>query len=194
MPKVIYTPGKGLHQTSGTGIDLVNVSDTSSPGLNYRIPIVNLTSADNTITKSQSGALFTINSAGGAIIRLPESELGLHYDFYVGTDFTQLSSLVLSASALDSFQGAICHMTGAVQPEFAGHTGVVAMNENITTTAWNFPAAADDRMTVTGEAGTESPIFAGSQFSCIAVSGSLWMLDGMLITSASSPAHSFSAQ
>jgi len=60
--------------------------NSASYGRQYKESKVNLlTSATESLTASQSGQTFVFSKADGVVVTLPPCEIGLEYDFIVGT-------------------------------------------------------------------------------------------------------------
>ena len=132
--------------------------------------VVETISESKTLTESDSGTLFTTTGAAARTITLPPALTGLEYEFHFGATFTGTFA-IHAASSADTFQGVISHHD-------KDHLGtVVALNENIDTDGWNFPAAADYRLTL--DADTDGR-FIGGWVKFTAVSDAIWLLQGSL--------------
>ena len=130
--------------------------------------VINVGDSTYTVDDADSGAIYNLNLAGGIAITLPAAEAGLQFEFYVGTTFTGTCTITAASSA-DTY-------TGVVNHHDKDHLGtVVALNENIDTDGWNFPAAADYILTL--DADTDGR-FIGSYLKFTAISDSKWLIQG----------------
>ena len=136
----------------------------------YRRKVVNVNASTYSVLAKDSGSIYTIDVAGGCAVTLPAAEAGLEYEFHVGTTFTGTWSITAASSA-DTYQGVVWTHD---KDELGA---VTAMNENIDTSAFNCPAAADYRMIA--DADTDGR-FIGSHVKFTAISDSKWLLSGNL--------------
>ena len=114
-----------------------SINSNSSEYGEYRRKVVDLRDATYNVEATESGTIFTINKADGIDIVLPTAEAGLEYEFHIGTTCTGDALTITADSSSDTYQG-------AVAMHDKDHLGsVVALNEDIDTDGWNFPAAAD---------------------------------------------------
>ena len=148
--------------------DRINESSGNYGEVNQKI--VNIDVATYSVLAADSGTIYTLNRAAGIAITLPAAEAGLEYEFHVGTTFTGTWSITAASSA-DTYQGVVWTHD---KDELGA---VTAMNENIDTSAFNCPAAADYVMTA--DADTDGR-FIGSHVKFTAISDSKWLLSGNL--------------
>ncbi len=153
---------------SSGNIDAGSGTIATTGTANYLKKIVSITDATYTPTTAQSGTIFTMNRAGGITVTLPAAAAGLYYEFHIGTTFTG-TMIIQGASSDDTFQGMI------LQQDKDELGSVVALNENIDTTGWNIPAAADYRLTM--DADTDGR-FIGGHIRCVAITDAIWLLNG----------------
>tara|TARA_R100001594_G_scaffold29316_1_gene54804 strand:- start:2377 stop:2868 length:492 start_codon:yes stop_codon:yes gene_type:complete len=148
----------------------VNNSNSGEYG-EYRRKIIDLRDATYSVSADESGTIFTINKADGIDITLPAATAGLEYEFHIGTTCTSDSLTITAASSADTYQGRIAQCD-------KDHLGsVVALNEDIATDGWNYPAAADYVLTL--DAATDGWYLGGMlKFTCI--NASKWMIQGHL--------------
>jgi len=79
---------------SGTGTVTTNLDVDTSGNLvttgyvSAYDNVVSITDSTYSVESTQSGAVFTLNLAGGIVVTLPTAVAGLHYTFIVGTTFT----------------------------------------------------------------------------------------------------------
>ena len=152
-----------------TNLDVDTSGNITTTGtLNNLIPVTSITTATSSPTAAQSGTIFTLNRAAGITVTLPAASAGIYYEFHIGTTFTG-SFILQGASSADVFQGMI------LQHDKDELGSVVALNENIDTTGWNIPAAADYRLTM--DADTDGR-FIGGHIRCVAISDAIWLLNG----------------
>ena len=136
----------------------------------YKLPIVNATEATLAPTLAQSGTIFTLNRAGGITVTLPAAEAGLVYEFHVGTTFTG-NMIINAASDADTLQG-------VVQMHDKDEVGsVVVLNENIQTSAFAIPAAADHQLVADGDTKGR---FIGGHIVYKCITDSKWSVSGHL--------------
>ena len=153
--------------TSNLDVDTSgNITTTGT--LNNLFPVTSITTATSSPTAAQSGTIITLNRAAGITVTLPAASAGIYYEFHIGTTFTG-SFILQGASSADVFQGMI------LQHDKDELGSVVALNENIDTTGWNIPAAADYRLTM--DADTDGR-FIGGHIRCVAISDAIWLLNG----------------
>jgi hypothetical protein len=115
MPKVVYTEGKGLVQSTGAGLDITGGS------LNWRRKVDNATlntggAVTTTLTRAQSGTLFEIDGTAAVIVNMPAlsvSNEGCTYEFLVTTAVGAgvTTTFVLPGSGVSDFSG-ILGLTG----------------------------------------------------------------------------------
>ena len=152
-----------------TNLDVDTSGNITTTGtLNNLFPVTSITTATSSPTAAQSGTIFTLNRAAGITVTLPAASAGIYYEFHIGTTFTG-SFILQGASSADVFQGMI------LQHDKDELGSVVALNENIDTTGWNIPAAADYRLTM--DADTDGR-FIGGHIRCVAISDAIWLLNG----------------
>ena len=152
-----------------TNLDVDTSGNITTTGtLNNLFPVTSITTATSSPTAAQSGTLFTLNRAACITVTLPAASAGIYYEFHIGTTFTG-SFILQGASSADVFQGMI------LQHDKDELGSVVALNENIDTTGWNIPAAADYRLTM--DADTDGR-FIGGHIRCVAISDAIWLLNG----------------
>ena len=152
-----------------TNLDVDTSGNITTTGtLNNLFPVTSITTATSSPTAAQSGTIFTLNRAAGITVTLPAAAAGIYYEFHIGTTFTG-SFILQGASSADVFQGMI------LQHDKDELGSVVALNENIDTTGWNIPAAADYRLTM--DADTDGR-FIGGHIRCVAISDAIWLLNG----------------
>jgi hypothetical protein len=124
MPKVLYTTAKGLHQVTGTGVELTG--DTTLTGAttitgaasvsgilsgNKRAIIRTSTSATPALTEAQSGALVIMDNTATTTITLPmvtAAAIGTYYDFQVTTASDNLRKVVTKFNN-DYIVGGVTH-------------------------------------------------------------------------------------
>ena len=152
-----------------TNLDVDTSGNITTTGtLNNLFPVTSITTATSSPTAAQSGTIFTLNRAAGITVTLPAASAGIYYEFHIGTTFTG-SFILQGASSADVFQGMI------LQHDKDELGSVVALNEDIDTTGWNIPAAADYRLTM--DADTDGR-FIGGHIRCVAISDAIWLLNG----------------
>ena len=152
-----------------TNLDVDTSGNITTTGtLNNLFPVTSITTATSSPTAAQSGTIFTLNRAAGITVTLPAASAGIYYEFHIGTTFTG-SFILQGASSADVFQGMI------LQHDKDELGSVVGLNENIDTTGWNIPAAADYRLTM--DADTDGR-FIGGHIRCVAISDAIWLLNG----------------
>tara|TARA_A100000172_G_scaffold31379_2_gene18688 strand:+ start:5976 stop:6560 length:585 start_codon:yes stop_codon:yes gene_type:complete len=152
-----------------TNLDVDTSGNITTTGtLNNLFPVTSITTATSSPTAAQSGTIFTLNRAAGITVTLPAAAAGIYYEFHIGTTFTG-SFILQGASSADVFQGMI------LQHDKDELGSVVALNEDIDTTGWNIPAAADYRLTM--DADTDGR-FIGGHIRCVAISDAIWLLNG----------------
>ena len=152
-----------------TNLDVDTSGNITTTGtLNNLFPVTSITTATSSPTAAQSGTIFTLNRAAGITVTLPAASAGIYYEFHIGTTFTG-SFILQGASSADVFQGMI------LQHDKDELGSVVALNENIDTTGWNIPAAADYRLTM--DADTDGRCIGG-HIRCAAISDAIWLLNG----------------
>ena len=121
MPKVKYTRGKGLYQTSGQGLDL------TGDALHTKRPVVTLADAAaaqairSAITVAESGTVFTVPalSSGTQTITLPAlsaATIGCTYTFV----------MIATAGQIFSVLGADSDKILAVKPDGAGNNTAIS--------------------------------------------------------------------
>ena len=66
--------------------------------------VVSIEDATYSVESTQSGAVFTLNRAGGIVVTLPTAAAGLQYTFIVGTTFTGAGQINTDNSS-DLFSG-----------------------------------------------------------------------------------------
>ena len=132
-------------------------------------PVESVTAATKAVTTAESGTIFTLNRAAGITVTLPAATAGLEYEFHIGTTFTGTLTID-AASAADTLQG---HLLINDKDELGS---VVALNENIDTTAIALPAAADHQIVM--DANTKGRFIGGHiKYTCI--SDSKWIVSGV---------------
>ena len=170
MPKVTFTNNKGLIQQAGSGFDLTGMGTGNGP--NIKVPVVSLTAATKTVTTAESGTIFTLNRAAGVVVTLPAAAAGLVYEFYVETALNSNAYTVQAASSADT-------LTGLVQSWDIADVGTMTkLNENVATTGWSNPAAADYQI-ITNKGTTGG--LKGSYWKFTCMSDALWHIEGINI-------------
>ena len=172
MPKVKYTADKGLVTSTGSGMDLTSFG--SSAGPNIKVPVVSLTDATKTVTVAESGTIFTLNRAAGVVVTLPAATPGLRYEFYVETALTSNNYTVNAATSADTLTGVLQLIDIAILDSH------VDLNDNVITTGFSFPAAADHQL-VTNKTTTGG--LAGSHWIYTCITDSKWQISGTNICS-----------
>ena len=151
------------------------ISDGSTAGgvplvLHYIRNVVSATS-DTTLTVAQSGSICTGNKADGITITLPAAATGLTYAVHVGTTITSNAFTITAASSADTMQGQL------ISNDFTDLGSLTIMNENVTTVAFDQPAADDHQIVMDG---TTKGGKLGSYVNCTAITGAIWHVDGFL--------------
>ena len=172
MPKVQFTNEKGLVTSTGTGLDLTGMG--ASKGPNIKVPVESITAATYSVTEAQSGTIFTLNRAAGIVVTLPAATPGLRYEFYVETALTSNAYTVNAASASDTLTGVLQLIDIAI---LGSH---VDLNDNVITTGFSVPAAADHQL-VTNKTTTGG--LAGSHWIYTCITDSKWQISGTNICS-----------
>ena len=172
MPKVQFTNEKGLVTSTGTGLDLTGMG--ASKGPNIKVPVESITAATYSVTEAQSGTIFTLNRAAGIVVTLPAATPGLRYEFYVETALTSYNYTVNAASSADTLTGVLQLIDIAILDSH------VDLNDNVITTGFSFPAAADHQL-VTNKTTTGG--LAGSHWIYTCITDSKWQISGTNICS-----------
>ena len=172
MPKVQFTNEKGLVTSTGTGLDLTGMG--ASKGPNIKVPVESITAATYSVTEAQSGTIFTLNRAAGVVVTLPAATPGLRYEFYVETALTSNNYTVNAASSADTLTGVLQLIDIAILDSH------VDLNDNVITTGFSFPAAADHQL-VTNKTTTGG--LAGSHWIYTCITDSKWQISGTNICS-----------
>ena len=151
------------------------ISDGSTAGgvplvLHYIRNVVSATS-DTTLTVAQSGSICTGNKADGITITLPAAATGLTYAVHVGTTITSNAFTITAASSADTMQGQL------ISNDFTDLGSLTIMNENVTTVAFDQPAADDHQIAMDG---TTKGGKLGSYVNCTAITAAIWHVDGFL--------------
>ena len=170
MPKVQFTNEKGLVTSTGTGLDLTGMG--ASKGPNIKVPVESITAATYSVTEAQSGTIFTLNRAAGIVVTLPAATPGLRYEFYVETALTSNNYTVNAASSADTLTGVLQLIDIAILDSH------VDLNDNVITTGFSFPAAADHQL-VTNKTTTGG--LAGSHWIYTCITDSKWQISLSLI-------------
>ena len=129
-----------------------------------------VTTATYNVEDHQSGTIFTLNRAAGIAVTLPAAEVGLVYEFYITSTFTGTCTITADSSA-DTYTG----MITKIDKDEKG--SVVAFDEDIDTTCFDIPAAADYILTL--DADTDGR-FLGGHLKFVCVSDSKWSISGNL--------------
>ena len=172
MPKVQFTNEKGLVTSTGTGLDLTGMG--ASKGPNIKVPVESITAATYSVTEAQSGTIFTLNRAAGIVVTLPAATPGLRYEFYVETALTSNNYTGNAASSADTLTGVLQLIDIAILDSH------VDLNDNVITTGFSFPAAADHQL-VTNKTTTGG--LAGSHWIYTCITDSKWQISGTNICS-----------
>jgi hypothetical protein len=132
--------------------------------------VLEIADATYTVDDADSGCIYTLTKTDGIAITLPAAEAGLNFKFHIGATSTGTITITADSSS-DTYQGEVRHHD-------KDHLGtVVALNENIDTDGWNFPAAADYVLTL--DADTDGR-FIGGLLEFTAISDSKWLIEGFL--------------
>jgi hypothetical protein len=123
------------------------------------------------LTVQQSGTVVTGNAAAGMTVTLPAAEAGLHFSVHVGTTITSNSFIITGKTSADVFQGQL------ISNDFTDLGSITLLNENVATVAFDQPAVADYRITMSG---TTTGGKLGSYVNCTAISAIIWNIDGFL--------------
>ena len=147
-------------------------SDEVLKSLNgHIVPVVDVADATYNIEDYQSGTIFSISKLDGCTINLPKAQAGLTFTIYLSGTLTGGTTLISADSDADTFQGVVANHD-------KDHLGTaVALNENIDTDGWNFPAAADYRLTL--DAATDG-WFLGGHIKVVGLSTTKWLITGDL--------------
>lgn len=163
-----------LKTGGGTEVLIVNGDGDIEPQSNYatyyKRKIVNVTTATFTPTAGQSGALFTLNRAGGMTITLPAAVAGYTYEFHVGTTFTGTFQ-INTAGVGDTLQGAV-HMG----------TGLTLNDADDNVENWGYASPAAAHYQYIANADTKGR-FLGTRIKYTAITDAIWMVEGFAITS-----------
>ena len=135
-----------------------------------QVQIVEAISATKVLDKYDTGKIFTFDTDATITVTLPAAEAGLVHEFHFGVTFTN-TLIIQAASSGDTFQGAV----QVIDKDEKG--GLVALNEDVDTTAWTAPAAADYIMTFNADADGR---FLGGYLKFVAINDSKWLLSGTL--------------
>jgi hypothetical protein len=132
MPKIKYSSSRGLHQTSGTGIDLA----TDAAGVSLRRASATVSnvgtnaSPSKTLTTADSGGVFFADiSTVSIVFQLPTPAAGLNYRIILSTasDNEATVDLVVHTGSDDVDMGGNIMVAGAVV-EITSATSVIAID------------------------------------------------------------------
>ena len=172
MATTTLTQGIEAYQsdiTFGNGIDVTGTGAFSG-AVTLLKPIESITAATRTVLAAESGTIFSLNRAAGIVVTLPAAAVGLNYKFHIGTTGTGTLTINAATSA-DTLQGVVMmHDKDEVG-------SVVVLNENIQTSAFAVPAAADHQLVM--DADTKGRFVGGMvEYTCL--SDSKWVVEGHL--------------
>ena len=152
---------------SSTGTNTQTAADKT---FGYQRRIINITGSTKAVSAAESGAIFTLSRGGGMVITLPSAAAGLVYEFHILTTFT--GTLELNAySSADTYMGSVLHHDKDEKGS------VVALNEALTTSGWNIPAATDYRLHLNADTDGR---FLGGKLRCTAITAAIWHVEGTL--------------
>ena len=107
MPKVTYNSTKGLYQQSGSGVNI-------DGQVTMRMKVTALTAA-STLVAADSGTVFTLATAGGCAVTLPNASTagaGCFYRFIVKVAPTTAYTIAATAGDGDNMYGSVMNSEG----------------------------------------------------------------------------------
>ena len=132
-------------------------------------PVENVTGSSITVTEGETGKLFLLNRAAGIAVALPaitESNVGMSFEFYVGTTFSGGSG-VITAQSGDLLTGSVT--------QYDGDTSEAVAHRK--------PDGSDDLLTTFN--GTTTGGIAGTIVRFVATSSTSWLVTGNALATGS---------
>jgi len=151
----------------------ITLPDTLSAGhLASRQTVVSHTTGNLTLTAADTGKLYLLNKADGAVITLPAlsaANVGIWYEFIANTSVTSNAyDFVTGTQGTDFFIGTVAMLNNTDSEEVVLATANGSTHDNFTM------------------AGTTTGGLAGTQFKLRAISATLWQVSGYLVSSGAS--------